>query len=88
MTHTSGGLKTLFERGPRECCWPVGEPDGTRGQLFCCRPTEARRPYCAAHSPASAAALKPLSQGGDTRPRISRASERAESDRDLMELLA
>lgn len=88
MNHQSGGLKTLSERGPRDCCWPVGKPDAEHGQLFCGQPVEGRKSYCATHNPNLGRELKPIRLGGDTRSRRNRAAERADSDRDLMELLA
>ena len=88
MKHQLGGLKTLAERGPRDCCWPVGEPDPKAGQLFCSQPTDGRKSYCTDHSPASRMPLKPIRLGGATRSRINRTVERVEGESDLMELLA
>lgn len=52
------GLKTLGERGPRDCCWPIGAPDMRRGQLYCGRPVAGARSYCADHSPHLARTLR------------------------------
>lgn len=88
MTDTLGGLKTLSERGPRDCCWPVGEPELNAGQLFCGRPIAGRKSYCIDHNPNLARPLKPIRLGGATRARVSRVVDSAECDRDLLELMA
>lgn len=88
MTEMLGGLKTLSERGPRDCCWPVGEPDQKAGQMFCGMPVAGRKSYCTTHNPNLTRELKPIRLGGDTRTRKNGPAERAESDHDLLELLA
>lgn len=41
-------LKPLEQRGAGECCFPVGLPDLSRGQLYCCASTPAT--YCLTHA--------------------------------------
>lgn len=85
----SSGLKTLIERGPHECCWPVGAPHPIRGQLYCGQPAKAdarSRRYCSAHTPDDAVELMPL-RWNDKGYRRAEA-ERHESERDLRELFA
>ena len=55
--------KSLNERGPRQCAWPLGpaEAEGDYLTLFCCAPRQGRRPYCATHS-AIARATDPQAQ--------------------------
>lgn len=60
------GLKTLWERGPRECCWPVGRPDPKRGQLYCAQATERGRSYCPAHTTAQPGALRQVKLRDET----------------------
>ncbi|WP_333896242.1 GcrA family cell cycle regulator [Brevundimonas aurantiaca] len=79
--------KPLLERADRECCWPVGEPDPVRGQLFCCAPTGFRQSYCPDHRPSDGQALKTLRPKGDNRVQRSR-RERDESEVELTELVA
>ncbi|WP_447941223.1 GcrA family cell cycle regulator [Brevundimonas mediterranea] len=79
--------KPLLERGPRECCWPVGAPDPVRGQLFCCAPTGFRQSYCEDHGTSNGKALKSIRLRSD--PRVQRPRrERLECDAELTELLA
>lgn len=81
-------LITLAERGPRDCCWPMGEPMQGGVQLFCGQPVRGRSSYCPAHNPHLAKPLKPIGLGGQSRSRRARPVEPAESDLDLMEMLA
>ena len=78
--------KTLAERGDRECCWPVGRPDPSRGQLFCAAPTGFRQSYCANHSPNQAADLRTMRFREETMRRAR--PEREASDVELTELFA
>lgn len=82
----SDRLKSLLERGERECAWPVGAPDPVRGQLFCAAATPFRKAYCPAHSPAQAATLKSTDMRDATvrRARV----ERDECEIDLSERFA
>jgi GcrA cell cycle regulator len=43
--------KTLAERSPGQCAWPLGpaEAPGDYRTLFCCAPVERGRGYCATH---------------------------------------
>lgn len=43
--------RTLAERSPGQCAWPLGpaEAQGDYRTLFCCAPVERGRGYCAAH---------------------------------------
>jgi len=79
--------KPLLERGPRECCWPVGLPDRERGQLFCCAPTAFRQSYCPDHRPSDGQTLKALRPTGEHRVQRSR-RERDEGEVELTELVA
>lgn len=80
------GGKTLAERGPRECCWPIGSPDPARGQLFCAAPTGFRQSYCSAHSPNQSATLRTVRLKDET---VRRARpDRDDCDIDLTELFA
>lgn len=79
-------LKTLIERGPRECCWPVGAPDPRRGQLYCAQPVSGGRPYCADHSTAQPGVLKTVRMK-DERVRRAR-PERDDASVELTELWA
>ncbi len=40
--------KTIFELGPHDCRWPVGEPKSDLF-FFCGAVTEKDRPYCSSH---------------------------------------
>ncbi len=80
-------LKTLLEKGHRECSWPIGSAHPQRGQLFCARPTAFRQPYCDVHRPAP----RPQKTGDlrlDRNVRNAEPREASDSDLDLMELLA
>lgn len=46
-----GDPKSLAERSPGECAWPLGpaERPGDFRTLFCCAPTKAGRSYCPDH---------------------------------------
>lgn len=36
---------------PRHCRWPIGDPQGARGEFtFCCEPRAMLSPYCQFHS--------------------------------------
>ena len=81
-------LKTLLERGPRECAWPIGAPDPHRGQLFCARPTGFRQSYCPHHAPTPPKPLKTVRINGmDARVRVCRAADEADAA-DLTEVFA
>lgn len=79
-------LKTLWERGPRECCWPVGAPDRERGQLYCARPVEPRRSYCADHRTSVAGSARPARPVGEAGVRRRQAADEVGSE-DLMDLV-
>jgi GcrA cell cycle regulator len=41
-------IKSLMDRGPAECCWPIGDPrEPDFG--FCCAATGGEQSYCADH---------------------------------------
>lgn len=40
--------KTIFELGPHDCRWPIGEPKSDLF-FFCGAVAEEKRPYCSAH---------------------------------------
>lgn len=80
-------LKSLIERGPNECAWPIGKPDPRRGQLFCAQPTGFRKSYCECHSTSNGQVLRLIRLGGDHKARRA-PSVRSERVSDLTELLA
>ncbi len=56
--------KSLIERGPRECAWPLGsaEEPGSSHTLYCSAPNRPRSRYCAAHAARAYRAPPPPSQ--------------------------
>ena len=50
--------KTIFELGPHDCRWPVGEPQSDLF-FFCGAVAEEKRPYCSSHCQRAYVEIRP-----------------------------